>query len=177
VIFATQSFVLGVLVAAIFAADWPLRTERLPRLFYQITLALSIAILVGGFNSAFITSSEDAGTSLVAIFDETDGNNDLLDRAVVANTITIASGVLALIAGLYLHANRPTIGLAAILAGVLLIMSNTVGVELSLFTDQGLERGWALYSQFAVILIGTFILILVGFQRFDLIDQKQLPSS
>jgi hypothetical protein len=174
--FQLQSFVVAAIVAAILFADYAGGREEVARRLYQVTTGFALAFAVLAATTAFLPLPEGPDLSSIAVIGEY-GTGDLApstDRVKEIAAVHAAIAIALVLLGLAGTRRVATVGLAAALGGLLLLLASGDGSEAasalnsitSIFgsgeSDQARDIAY-----FAVLAVGSLLLLLYGYKRWD----------
>ena len=184
-----QSFLVAVIVGAIFVAERIGGSEEVLRRLFQVTLAFVLVFLTLAATTAFLrAAASPIDFSNIATLSEygTGGSSDTSERAREAASIHVGVAILLVLAGLAAFQKYRTSGLSFALGGLLLLL--TGGARNGDFATDYLNSLGGLFGTggagetrdiiyFVVLAIGSLLLLGYGYKRWDASEGSRKAAS
>ena len=161
------TFAIAALVVAVLFADRLGPPSELRRRFYQIGLAVTVALFVVAISAVAVPSPDSVPLGLSFSSEDEAAGGALRERL----SVIVGAGLVLLLATLYWYRALPTIAVGAMLGSLVLLMSSvsdTSGGLITFYYAISLDGGEARNAAYAGITgIGVLLLLLYGFNEWD----------
>jgi Na+/H+ antiporter NhaD/arsenite permease-like protein len=172
------TFAIAALVVAVLLADRIGPPEVLKRRFFQLSVATAAVLLVLALSATFFPPPKDFPEAFDLL---SEGDPQIAHILKERLTFVVATAFVLLLAAFYQSSVVPTLSLAMMLAGLLLIFASvgdlSSGSFISFYYEAVLDGGSTRNAVYSVITaLGLFLLLMYGYNEWDKRNGDGIPA-